>query len=172
MEHRPPQPLTTGSLRCALLENANWESREAVDYPEDLGALGAVEPSLDWYSDFERFTPSSDGQSGEGVSLRISGHNVGIDDLRGQLPGIELQEHGEGDTGLLVGSGRDGGPSSVVAKPVSDTYTLLLLSYGLDVDDLVRVTSEIRPACEQEWVDAGGQILDCVPAEPDCIAGS
>ena len=158
---------TSECTRFVLFEDADWTFREAVDYPEDSGAW--PEPGLDWYSEFERFTPLSDGAV-EGVSLRVSGHELGIDDLRDQLPGIELEDHG-GNAQLLTGSGIDGQPS-VVAKPVSDSYTLLLLSYELDVEELVQVISETRPVCQQEWVEAGGQILDCVPTEPGCMTGS
>lgn len=161
-----PDP-ASGCRRFVLFEDTDWTSQEAVDHPEDFGAW--PEPGLDWYSEFERFTPLSDGAV-EGVSLRVSGHDLGIDDLRDQLPGIELQEHG-GNTQLFAGSGVDGQPS-VVAKPVSDGYTLVLLSYGLDVEELVRVVSQARPVCQREWVEAGGQILDCLPTEPGCMTGS
>lgn len=140
----------SGCDRFVLFENEDWDLREAIDrQPEDAALPG--DPDLDWYSEFERFVPSSDDLT-EGVSLVISGHAVAADELRRQLTNVELRKHPD-QPDLLVGSSTDG-PSSVVLKPLSATYTLRLLSYGLDVDELVEVTDETRPVCEEEWVQS------------------
>lgn len=155
--------------RFHILDGGDWEFRQAVDYPEDLGSLAEVEPSLDWVSEFERFVLIDD-QTVEGISLRISGHRVGLEDFQSELVAIALQERDDisGET-VFVGSGPEGEPS-IVARPVDNDYTVMLLSYGLDTNELIQVAAAIRPACQEEWLDAGGQVLDCMPTDPDCIA--
>lgn len=154
--------------RFFVLDDPGWDFHEAIDYPEDLGPLGAVEPSLDWYAEFERLIPSADGQSVEGVSLRLSGHDVGVETFRAELVGFEL-ERLEGDDTMLIARSGAGGQPSVVVRPVGGSYTFMLLSYGLDTDELVEVAAATRSVCEQEWVDAGGQVLSCMPSEPGCV---
>ena len=135
--------------RFALLENDDWELREAVDrQADDVAHPG--DPDLDWYSEFERFVPLSDDRV-EGVSLVISGHDVAVEDLQRQLTNVRFRRHPE-TSKLLVGSATNG--PSIVLKRVSDSYTLRLLSYGLEVDELVQITAETRPACKAEWVEA------------------
>jgi len=157
--------------RFVVFDEPAWDFLEAVDYPEDLGSFGEIEPGLDWYSEFERIEPAADGASSEGVSLRISGHSIGLAEFRREMPGgDEFQErHGEDGLTLLIPS-TDVEPS-VLVRSVTDDYTLMLLSYGLDLDELTEVAAATRPACEQEWLDVGGRILDCMPTEPDCDGG-
>lgn len=157
-----------GPTHYFLFDDANWTLQEAVDYPEDLGALGAVEPSLDWYTEHERFVPGADLATVEGLGLRLSGHVVGIDEHQAELAGASLQGATIAGLPALTGVGQDGEPT-LVTMSVADGYTLMLLTYGLDLDELVTVATEVRAVCETEWIDAGGQILDCVPTDPGCI---
>lgn len=154
--------------RFVVFDEPAWELLEAIDYPEDVGALGVGEPGLDWYSEFQRVEPAAADGSAEGVSLRISGHTVGLAEFRrGMIGGDALQERQGAEGPTLVSPGTDVEPS-VLARSVTDEYTLMLLSYGLDLDELTEVASGTHPACEQEWLDAGGRILDCIPTEPGC----
>ena len=148
----------------------DWEFREAVDYPDDLGPLEAVEPTLDWFAEHERLTPSADGQTVEGVSLRLSGHDASLDEQRSELVGADLRDQQIGGTRALAGIGPDGAPT-VVTMAVADDYTLMLLSYGLDLEELIQIAADVQPACEQEWIEAGGEILECMPTDPDCAPG-
>jgi hypothetical protein len=155
--------------RFVLFDHPEWEFHEAVDYPDDLGeSAAAYGPHLDWYSEFERLVPAPDGESVESTSLRIAGQTAGLAEFGDSLPGTDLTER-QGPKGAeLVSAGAEGEPS-VLAQSITDDYTLELLSYGLDLDELTEVAAATRPACEQEWLDAGGQILDCMPTEPGCV---
>lgn len=157
--------------RFVLLDEADgWEFREAVDYPEDLGDFGSsVGPTLDWYAEYERLDPAADGQSVEGVSLVLSGHDVGLAEFRSRHLGGELEERQGAEGAMLVRPGGEGEPSEL-AQSSREGYTIQAVSYGLDLEELIQVVSATRPACQQQWLDAGGKILDCVPTEPDCGA--
>jgi hypothetical protein len=144
-----------------------WEFREAVDYPDDRGPLNPAEATLDWYAEHERLTPTADQQSVEGVSLRISGHGAGLDEQRVELAGIDLSEEQIAGVRALAGAGSDGRPT-VVSMAVDYDYTLVLLSYGADLDELRQIAAAVEPVCEQQWTDAGGQVLDCLPTEASC----
>jgi len=154
--------------RFVVFDGPGWELKESVDYPEDLGdSADAFGRYVDWYSEFERVVPAPDGESAEGSSLLISGQVAGLEDFGESLPGADLTERQGPNGPELVTSGSDSEPS-VLAQSVTNNYTLMLLSYGLDLDELTDVAATTRPACEKEWLDAGGQILDCVPPEPGC----
>jgi hypothetical protein len=157
--------------RFVLFDDAEWDLQEAVDYPDDLGeSAAAVGPNVDWYAEFERFTSAADGDSVERTSLVISGQTAALAEFGDSLPGTELPAR-QGPKGPeLVSPGAEGEPN-VLAQSITEDYTLMLLSYGLDLDELTEVAAATRPVCEQEWLDAGGRVLDGMPAEPNCDTG-
>lgn len=157
-----------GTAHYVVFDDAAWTFKEAVDYPEDLGPLAAVESSLDWYGEYERFVPGDDLSTVEGLRLRLSGHLVAIDDHRSELTGATMREATIAGVPALTGVGQDGAPA-LVTMAVADSYTLMALSYGLDVDELVAIAGELRSVCEPEWIESGGQLLDCLPTGPGCI---
>jgi hypothetical protein len=139
--------------RFVLFDDAEWDLQEAVDYPDDLGESAAAV-----------------GDSVEGTSLVISGQTAALAEFGDSLPGTELTAR-QGPKGPeLVSPGAEGEPN-VLAQSITEDYTLMLLSYGLDLDELTEVAAATRPVCEQEWLDAGGRVLDCMPAEPNCDTG-
>lgn len=152
--------------RFVLFDDADWDFHEAVDYPEDGVLVG--DPGLDWYSEFEKVEPALDG-SAEGTSLRISGHAVGLTEFRREFISDATLEEREGADGLTLVSPANEVEPSVLVRSVSDDYTLMLLSYGLELDELTEVAAATRPVCEKAWLDAGGRVLDCMPTEPDCV---
>lgn len=151
-----------------FFEGPDWEFREAVDYPQDLGPVAAVEPSLDWYSEHERFVPTSDPDTVEGQSLRMSGHGAALEEHAEELF-TDVSETQVDGRRALVGTGSEGAPS-VVTVAVDDSYTLMFLSYGLAPEELIELAGQVEPVCQEEWTEAGGQVLDCMPTEPGCIA--
>lgn len=150
-----------------LYENEGWDFRSGADYPAGTSPLGRVEPSLDWFVEYERFTPSSDGTSVEGVSLRVSGHAADVDSQRGELLGFRTEDAEVAGRSGYTGVSPEGEPT-VVSMAVEDGYTVMLLSYGLALDDLTQVASAIERVCQSGWVEAGGRVLTCDPLDPDC----
>lgn len=144
---------------------------EAIDYPEDGGLMEGVEPSLDWYGEYERFIPSADGDSVEGVSLRLSGHHAALDEHQDELRGFDPKEREIDGRRAFAGIGPDGAPS-IVTMAVADDYTLMLLSYGLELEELMDIASAVEWVCQPAWVEAGGQVLDCLPTEGGCVEDS
>lgn len=96
---------------------------------------------------------------------------MSIDELRRELFGITWGPAPGDPPGVLVGSGPPRTGPNIVLVATDDRYTLMALSSELEVDELLAITSDARPVCEREWVDAGGIVLDCVPTEPACVEG-
>lgn len=166
----------SGSTPCAddrgagpyfLFEHHDWQFQDAIDHPDDPGPLEEVEPSLDWSAQYERFTPSAGGSSVEGVSLRLSGHDAALAEHQHELRGFEPDELEIDGAPALAGIGPDGAPT-VVTMEIADGYTLMLLSYGLPLEELVDVAAAVDRVCQPAWREAGGRVLDCVPTEPGC----
>lgn len=154
-----------------LYENPDWESRDGADYAAGLGPLEEIEPSLDWSFEYERFTPSPDGAAVEGVSLRLSGHYAALVTQQDELPGFQTDDAEIADRRAYTGVSPEGEPT-VVGLDVADDYTLMLLSYGLPLDDLVEIAASVNRVCQRDWIEAGGEILDCDPFEAGCIRPS
>ncbi len=151
-----------------LFEHEDWEFKGATDLPEDLGPMEAIEPSLDWYAEHERLTPSTDGAMVEGVSLRLSGHDADLDEHQDELSGFDAEEQLINGVRALAGIGPDLAPT-VVTVTVTNDYTLMLLSYGLELEELIDLAARrVHQVCQPEWIEAGGEILDCLPADPGC----
>lgn len=151
-----------------LFDHHDWQFLEAIDYPKDGGPLERVEPSLDWYAEYERSTPSTNGVSVEGDSLRLSGHHTALDDHRDELRGFDPEEREIGAVRAFAGIGPDGAPT-VVTMAVADDYTLMLLSYGLELEELTDTASAVERVCQSAWMDAGGQVFNCLRTDPGCV---
>lgn len=156
--------------RYFVFQDPAWKLKEAVDYPDEVAGLAVSEPDLDWYSEHERFLPLANSSTVEGQRLRVSGHEAGAAEHTSQLRGAELTEKQVGGRRALVGRGEQGAPALLTLE-IRDDYTLMLLSYELEPGELVEAAGRLDAVCQHEWVDAGGQILDCVPTEPDCVGG-
>lgn len=174
------QGVNTASGVCAggeeagpyfLYEDPDWEFRGATDYAADVRPLEAAEPGLDWTAEYERLTPSSDGATVEGASLRLSGHEVDLATLRRELPGFRTDEADVAGRPAYTGVSPEGAPT-LVGLAIDPGYTVMLLSYGLDLDELVRIAESVEQVCQPEWLAAGGEVLDCNRFEPGCTAAS
>lgn len=164
-------PEDEGSGPYFLYEEDGWDFRSGADYPPDSSPLERVEPSLDWFVEYERFSPSPDGGTVEGVSLRLSGHGTGIDDQREELLGFQSEEAEIAGRAAYTGASPEGEPTAV-GIAVDDDYTVMLLSYGLDMEELTETASRIEQACQARWIEAGGRVLACDPADVDCTPPS
>lgn len=158
---------SSSCARFVLFDSEDWELREAVDYPDDLGRLGELDPGIDWYSEFERFVPLKDGTGTQGLYLRLTGYSVALAEIL-EKPGLPvLAEHDEEGRQIYQGRSPDGS-LSVVAWPIGSAYTIVLFGQGLAVDELAAAATETRPVCQDDWVESGGVVLDCMPTEPGC----
>ena len=128
-----------------------WKLKEAVK--PSTGQVALTEPSIDWYAEYERFPAPNRSEA-----VRLSAHQSRI--LRDELGlGFALRAlRVRGQKGF-GGTGPDKRPAVVLfdAKP---GYAIMALSYELQVEDLRSWMRSLRPASEEEWVDAGGRIVE------------
>lgn len=159
--------LSASCARFVLFDGEGWELKEAVDYPQDLGGLGELDPGIDWYAEFERFVPLEDGTGEQGLSLRLTGYSVALAEIL-EKPGLpDLAEHDDEGRQTYQGESPDGSLSAI-AWPIGSAYTVVIFGQGLSVDELAATATETRAACQDEWVESGGVILDCMPTERGC----
>lgn len=149
-----------------LVEDPRWELREAIDYRADLGSIGERDPDLDWFAEYDGPRVENDDGSYTIPHLTVFGHTAGLDRRREQLPGVELHGVRIGGRHTLIAEPADGNPAIAVIELDAD-YTATFLTYDEGVD-LRDVALRLAPVNEQQWVGAGGTILDCVPFELGC----
>ncbi len=149
-----------------LVADSPWELREAVDYRAGLGALGKTDPDLDWYVEYDGPRVDHDGGFYTIPHVVVSGHTAGLDKRRDQLPGFKFRSDLVGGRRALIAAAAGGNPAVVVIDLASDhTVTLLTYDDGVKLPDLaLRLTA----ANEQQWIAAGGTMLNCVPLTPGC----
>lgn len=160
-------PTTTSSStgsRYAVLDLDGWELRGAVDYETDPD----FGDHTDWWAEHERFGPVDDNGNFEGVSVRLSGHSVAVDDLADTLTdyGFVFTRAPAGPD-RVAGAGRNNGPN-VVIWSLTDDYALMVLSYELDTTELAELADTSRPVSTEDWTSAGGEILPCLPGSQGC----
>lgn len=148
-----------------VFESEGWQLRQAVRSLAGGGPLEVVEPSLDWWAEYERLVPIAGGR--EGQDVRLSGHTLALAEHRNELTGVDLTEGELDGRPTLWGTSPEGKPA-VVTIALDERYTIMVLSYALALDELRRVAAELAPATEAEWIAHGGQIVDCLPTDPAC----
>lgn len=148
-----------------LLNADGWERGEAVRPLTRPEAMERIEPSLDWWAEHERFEPILGGV--EGADVRLSGHHVGLDDQASELVGFQATAGTVAGRRALFGTSSEGTPA-VVLLELDPHYTIMVLSYALSVDELREVSEHLEPVSEDDWLAAGGQILECLPPDPGC----
>ena len=151
-----------------VYRSMDWFFHGATDYPDDLRTLGEVEPSLDWFAEYEHYIPGLDDNPTQGASLRSSGHDVALATQRKELVGFQAEDTEIAGRHAYTATG-PGGEPTVVGLDVGTDYTVVLLSYGLELRALVAVSRQIEQLCQADWIEAGGQLLDCMPIDPGCV---
>jgi hypothetical protein len=146
------------------LDAEGWELREAVKSLAGEGPT-TLEPSRDWWAEYERLLPVDGGQ--EGQDVRVSGHNVSHVEHRNELQGFDAQEGDVNGRPALWAVGPEGRPA-IVTMAFVERYTIMVLSYALPLDDLRRVATRLIPADEIEWMAHGGEIIKCLLTDPRC----
>ena len=149
-----------------LVTDPAWELREAIDYRAGLGPMGERDPDLDWYAEYDGPRVDQDDGSYTIPHLAIFGHTAGLEKRRDQLPGFDFNDDDIGSRAALIATPADGNPAIVVVELATD-YAVTLLTYddGVDLRDLA---ARLVAVDEEQWIEAGGTMLDCVPLEPDC----
>lgn len=158
-------PATTAAPVYATFAREGWEQRRAIRPLSRPAQLVEVEPSLDWWSEHERRV--TQGQVTEAQGLRLSGHHVGVDDHAQKLPGAVLDEGTIGSYRVLSSTSPEGKPA-IVLIAVGTSSTIMALSYELSVEELLSLAADVVVVNEDEWIAAGGRMVDCLPPEPGC----
>jgi hypothetical protein len=141
----------TGSIYLAREPDA-WMLKDARD-PRPSGPLAQVEPSLDWYAEYERFPDPSQSQR-----VRLSGHGVASPALQEELKGFNFQTAREASWPVVPGRSSDPTGPEVILLAVAEDYTVMALSYELDADKMTQWSRSLQPADESEWVARGGVV--------------
>ncbi len=55
-----------------------------------------------------------------------------------------------------------------MAWPVDSAYTIVVSGQGLAAEELAEAAAQTRAVCEDDWVEGGGVVLNCMPTEPGC----
>jgi hypothetical protein len=170
---RSPNPTSTSRAgaggdggRLRLLDEPAWQLTDAVDYRAGLGALEERDPDLDWYAEYDGQRADNPDGSYTFPHVATFGHTAGLDARRSQLPGFEHRSAVVDGRQALVSRATDGRPAIVVIELASD-YTATLLTYDLGVD-LSELAEQLVAVDDQQWIEAGGSLLDCVPFEAGC----
>lgn len=130
-----------------------WALKEAHNPLPENTLTRVVEPSLDWYAEYEAPPAHSP------TRVRLSGHSGDIDHVAAELKGFTFEPATVGSHRALTGvsSEPDGRPAVVVLAVRAD-FSALVLSYELLGADLVAWSDDLTVVTESDWVRAGGII--------------
>ena len=128
-----------------------WTTKEAYKPRPDDPITSRTEPTLDWYSQHERFPDPS-----RSLAVRVSGHDLPMSQFEETLTGFSFRSRRV--RGLQAHAGSAPGGPQVVLLPVAPGYTVMTLSYELTIDALVEWTDTLDAVDEAGWVAAGGVI--------------
>lgn len=138
----------------ALLRDAQWVLREAVDPPAGDPAASAQRPPVEWYVEYERAPSGLESQL-----VVISGHEPELEETRSQLAAstFELAETPVDGWPAVGGvSGDPVGPGILVLD--DGDRSIMVLSYELSVDQLASLAARIETVDSATWTAAGGII--------------
>lgn len=154
-----------GPVMFMQLRNSEWERNQAIRPLAQPPAVAAIEPSLDWWEQHHRDQPIPGGV--EGQDLRISGHHVALDAQVTELKSADTQPGEVGGRRAILATSPEGKPVAVSIE-VRPDYTVMALSYALNLDELAALAETLEPVTEDEWLASGGRVVECAPATPDC----
>ena len=147
------------------LRDDDWSRRQAI-WPQAWSpGMATVEPSIDWWAEYERGRPSAGAV--ESVDLRISGHHVALDTHVAELERFDTHDVTIAAGRAVIATGPDGGPATV-SIAVRPDYTVMALSYALGTAELTDVAAALETISQAAWLSAGGRIVACAPPTPDC----
>jgi hypothetical protein len=153
------------SVEFMQLRSAVWERDEAIRTLAQPPAFAAVEPSLDWWEEYHRDQPIPGGA--ESQDLRISGHRVALDKQVAELKSFDTQPAQVGERRAVLATSAEGEPVAV-SIAVRPDYTVMALSYALNMEELAALAEALEPISEDDWLASGGRVVECAPATSDC----
>ena len=129
-----------------------WTLKEAYNPLPENALTRGVEPSLDWYAEYEAPPANSPRR------VRLSGHAGDMDQVAAELKGFALKPARVGSYDGMAGTSSDPIGPSVVVFGVGRNYSALVLSYELPVEDLLEWSAHLKIATESQWTETGGRV--------------
>lgn len=129
-----------------------WRLKEAYNPLPEKTLMRSVEPSLDWYAEYEAPPANSPRR------VRLSGHSGELDQVVAELKGFALEPAMVGSYDGMAGRSSDPIGPSVVVFGVGKSYSVLVLSYELPVEDLLTWSDDLEIVTESEWTETGGRV--------------
>ncbi len=130
-----------------------WVLKEAHNPLPENTLTRVVEPSLDWYAEYEAPPANSPRR------VRLSGHSGDLNHVAGELKGFTVVPATVGSyRALSARSPEPDGRPAVVIFAVRSDFSVLALSYELPVEDLLAWSDDLTIVTESEWVRAGGVV--------------
>lgn len=129
-----------------------WNLKEAYNPLPENTLTRSVEPSLDWYAEYEAPPANSPRR------VRLSGHLGGMDQVAAELKGFTLEPAMVGSYDGMAGVSPDPIGPSVLVFGVRANYSVLDLSYELPVEDLLELSDDLKIVTESEWTATGGKV--------------
>lgn len=93
------------------LDGEAWELKQAIQPLTVTGPWVELEPSLEWWAEYERFEPIPGGV--EGIDVRLSGHRASLEVQAMELTGFLGEPASVGSRRAIVATGPDGEPATV-----------------------------------------------------------
>lgn len=130
-----------------------WRLQEAYN-PREPGLHSRAEPTLDWFTEYERFPDPNHSEA-----VRLSGHRATRATVQEEAKGFTFTPAAGAPWPASRGrSSEPNGRPSVILLTVAKDYTVMALSYELDGAALGRWSRALTPAGESEWVARGGVV--------------
>jgi hypothetical protein len=144
---------TAGAAAYVARPDDQWVLKEARNPLPEHTLSRVVEPSLDWYAEYEAPPANSPRR------VRLSGHNGDANHVAGEVKGFTFQPATVGSYPAVsaVSPDPDGRPAVVVFAVRTD-FSVMVLSYELPLPELLAWADELIGVTESEWVQAGGEI--------------
>ncbi len=146
-----PLPRSPSGSVYFLPAPGSWRQGEARN---PATAPNPVEASLDWYAEYERFPDPTRSEH-----VRVSGHAASTTVLQQtELRGFRFARvDGERWPATHARSPDTAGPTVILFSVATD-FTLMVLSYQLDLESLLEWSRSLEPVSEAAWVAAGGVV--------------
>jgi hypothetical protein len=129
-----------------------WKLKEAYNPLPENALTRGVEPSLDWYAEYDAPPPNSPRR------VRLSGHSGDMDQVAAELKGFAFEPAMVGSYDGMAGMSSDPIGPSVVVFGVRANYSVLVLSYELPVEGLLEWSDDLKIVTESEWTETGGRV--------------
>lgn len=129
-----------------------WALKEAYNPSPENSLTRSVEPSLDWYAEYEAPPANSPRR------VRLSGHAADREQVAAELKGFTLTPARVGSSDGVAGTASDPIGPSVVVFGVRKNYSALALSYELPMADLLEWSGHLQIITESEWTQSGGRV--------------